>query len=146
MIEELYNPQILNKAAQISRIGRLPDAHATASRRSKYCGSTITVDLKAQDGVVVDFAQQIQACALGQAAAAIVASHIIGTDFAELKILHIAVTKMLQENALPPQGRFVDFALLQPVKDYKARHGAVLLVLEAVVDCIEQIEHEEAKI
>jgi len=140
MIDELYNAQVLAVAAQISHVGRLGQADASAFKRSKYCGSTIRVDLKMQNGQVSDFSQEIQACALGQASAAIVAQHIIGTKAAELKELHQSIIAMLQGTGTPPQGRFSAFAMLQPVKDYKARHGAVLLVLEAVIDCIGQIE------
>jgi len=143
MIHELYNAQVLTKAAQISHIGRLENADAHAFKRSKYCGSTILVDLKMRRGHITDFAQEIQACALGQASASIVAQHIIGRKSAELKTLYQTVTNMLQALGPPPQGCFADFAILQPVKDYKARHGAVLLVLEAIIDCIEQIEAKE---
>jgi len=145
MINELYNRQILNQAAQISHVGRLQNPQASAFKQAKYCGSTITVDLNLQDGVVTDFAQEIQACALGQAAASIIASKIIGTSAAELRLVHQPLKRMLQQAAAPPQGRFEAFAMLQPAKDYKARHGSILLVLEAIVACLNQIEDEENK-
>jgi len=145
MINELYNRQILNQAAQISHVGRLQNPQASAFKQAKYFGSTITVDLNLQDGVVTDFAQEIQACALGQAAASIIASKIIGTSAAELRQVHQTLKRMLQQDAAPPQGRFEAFAMLQPAKDYKARHGSILLVLEAIVACLNQIEDEENK-
>jgi len=145
MINELYNRQILNQAAQISHIGRLQNPQASAFKQAKYCGSTITVDLNLHDGVVTDFAQEIQACALGQAAASIIAERIIGTPAAGLKELYQTLKRMLQQGAPPPQGRFEKLAMLLPAKDYKARHGSILLVLEALIDCLDQIETSEGK-
>jgi len=145
MIDEIYNAQILAAAAAISHIGRLDDPHASAFKQAKYCGSTIIIDVMMQDGVITDFAQEVQACALGQAAASIVSRQIIGTTGDEIKTLHQTVTAMLQGQGEPPQGRFADFAMLQPAKDYKARHGSIVLVLDALIDCIQQIEAKEGK-
>jgi NifU-like protein involved in Fe-S cluster formation len=53
---------------------------------------------------------------------------------------------MLKENGAPPQGKWADIALLEPVRDYKARHASTLLTFDAVVDAIGQIEAKtEAK-
>ena len=48
--------------------------------------------------------------------------------------------KMLKEGGPPPQGRWGDLAVLEPVRDYKARHASTLLVFDAVEDAIRQIE------
>jgi len=142
MMDKLYNRQILAMAAQISHIGRLDAPQASAFKQAKYCGSTIMVDLNVHNGKIVGFAQQVQACALGQAAAAIVAQHIIDTPVDEIKILRQTVSDMLQKGSEPPQGRFAAFSILQPAREYKARHGSILLVLDALVDCIDQIEEQ----
>lgn len=146
MINEIYNSRILGYAARISRIGRLRQPDATAHKHSKLCGSTITVDLKMSNGKVCDFAQEICACALGQASAAIVAQHVIGATAQELQALQKAVLAMLTESGAPPTGKFADFACLEPVRNYKARHGSIMLVLDAVVACIKQIEQTENKL
>jgi NifU-like protein involved in Fe-S cluster formation len=65
MLNEIYNKKILELAANIPRIGRLPDADATATAHSKLCGSTVTVDLKMDGDTVTDFAHDVKACALG---------------------------------------------------------------------------------
>lgn len=140
MLDDIYNSKILEFAAHIDHLGRLDTPDATAKKHSRLCGSTITVDLKMTNDVVSDFAQDVHACALGQASAAILAHHIIGATAQELKELRNIVQAMLTENGAPPTGRFTDFAYLQPVKDYPARHTSTLLVLEAVVDCLEQVE------
>src|SRR6202161_4715271 len=141
MLDEVYNRRIIELAGTIPRIGRLPDAHATATAHSRLCGSTVTVDLKMDGDTVTDFAHEVKACALGQASSSIMASHIIGSKAGELRELRDSVRKMLKENGAPPaDGKWADIAVLEPVRDYKARHASTLLTFDAVVDAIGQIE------
>ncbi len=144
MIDDVYNAKILGFAGNIARIGRLDHPDASAKAHSKLCGSTVTVDLKMEDGVVTDFAHEVKACALGQASPSIMASHVIGATSAELRSLRETMLKMLKENGAPPQGRFGDLKYLEPVRDYKARHASTMLTFDAVVDCIDQIEKKRA--
>jgi len=141
MLNEVYNRRILELAGNIPRIGRLdvPDASATA--HSKLCGSTVTIDLKMDGDTVTDFAHEVKACALGQASSSIMARNIIGAKADELRRLREDVRRMLKENGSPPDsGRWADIAVLEPVRDYKARHASTLLTFDAVVDAIGQIE------
>ncbi|NBN63645.1 iron-sulfur cluster assembly scaffold protein [Pannonibacter tanglangensis] len=140
MLDDIYNARILDYAGNIPRLGRLAEPDATAKAHSKLCGSTVVVDLKLENGVVTDFAQDVKACALGQAAASIMARTIIGTSSAELRALRRTVTAMLKENGPPPEGRFADFRFLEPVRDYKARHASTLLTFDAVVAALDQLE------
>jgi NifU-like protein involved in Fe-S cluster formation len=141
MLNEVYNKRILALAAEIPRIGRLdvPDASATA--HSKLCGSTVTIDLKMDGDTVTDFAHEVKACALGQASSSIMARNVVGAKAGELRELRDSVRRMLKENAAPPaDGKWADIAVLEPVRDYKARHASTLLTFDAVVDAIGQIE------
>ncbi len=140
MLNEIYNRQILDLAGNILRQGRLPAPHATAKAHSKLCGSTVVVDIVMEDGKVVDFAHEVKACALGQAAASIMARHIIGATAAEIRVLRDQVRAMLKENGAPPDGRWAEVAVLEPVRDYKARHASTMLTFEATLDCVNQIE------
>jgi NifU-like protein involved in Fe-S cluster formation len=140
MINEVYNQRILELAADIPRIGRLSDPDATATAHSKLCGSTVTVDLKMDGDTVTDFAHEVKACALGQASSSIMARQVIGAKAAELRHLRDDVRKMLKENGTPPTGRWSDISVLEPVRDYKARHASTLLTFDAVVSAIDQIE------
>ena len=90
--------------------------------------------------VVTDFAHDVKACALGQASSSIMASHVVGSTAGELRELRETVRKMLKENGSPPEGKWADIALLEPVRDYKARHASTMLTFDAVVDAIGQIE------
>jgi NifU-like protein involved in Fe-S cluster formation len=140
MLPDLYNQRILDLAGNIPRQGRLAAPGATAKAHSKLCGSTVIVDLVMADGQVVDFAQDVKACALGQAAASIMARHVIGSRASELRALRDQVRAMLKENGPPPGGKWADIAVLEPVRDYKARHASTLLTFDATVACVEQIE------
>ena len=144
MLNDVYNSRILELAGSIPRIGRMPDAHGSATAHSKLCGSTVTVDLKMEGDTVIDFAHEVKACALGQASSSIMASHVIGSGAQELRSLREAVRRMLKENGSPPDGKWADIAVLEPVRDYKARHASTLLTFDAVVSAIEQIEKKRA--
>lgn len=140
MLNDVYNKRIIELAGNIPRIGRLPSPDATATAHSKLCGSTVKIDLKMDGPVVTDFAHDVKACALGQASSSIMAAHVIGSTSSELRELRETVRKMLKENGQPPEGKWADIALLEPVRDYKARHASTMLTFDAVVDAIGQIE------
>jgi NifU-like protein involved in Fe-S cluster formation len=140
MINEIYNKRILELAGNIPRLGRLGEPDASATAHSKLCGSTVTVDLKMAGDEVTDFAHNVKACALGQASSSIMARHVVGSKADELRNLRETVRRMLKENAAPPDGKWADIAVLEPVRDYKARHASTLLTFDAVVDAIDQIE------
>ena len=145
MINEVYNKRIIELAGNIPRLGRLPEAQASATAHSKLCGSTVTVDLKMEGDEVTDFAHEVKACALGQASSSIMARHVIGAKADELRNLRETVRKMLKENGAPPEGKWADIAVLEPVRDYKARHASTMLTFDAVVDAIGQIEKKHAE-
>jgi NifU-like protein involved in Fe-S cluster formation len=140
MLNDVYNEKILDLAGNIPRLGRLAEPDASATAHSKLCGSTVIVDVKMAGGQVSDFAHDVKACALGQASSSIMASQIIGSSPAELRDLRETVRKMLKENGAPPSGKWADIALLEPVRDYKARHASTLLTFDAVVKAVDEIE------
>lgn len=144
MLNDIYNQKIIELAGNIPRLGRLAHPDATATAYSKLCGSTVKVDLNMKDGVVTDFGHDVKACALGQASSSIMAHHVVGSSATELRELRDIVQKMLKENGAPPQGKWADVAVLEPVRDYKARHASTLLTFDAVVDAIGQIEAKNA--
>ena len=140
MLNDVYNSRILDLAGNIPRLGRLPSPDATATAVSKLCGSTVTVDVKMDGAKVSDFAHDVKACALGQASSSIMARHVVGASAPELRELREAVRKMLKENGPPPSGKWADIAVLEPVRDYKARHASTMLTFDAVVNAVDQIE------
>jgi len=146
MLDSIYNRRILELAGDIPRLGRLAAPDATARAHSKLCGSTVIVDLCVKDGRVSEFAHDVRACALGQASSSLMARHIIGATPQELIALRDQMRRMLKEGGPPPSGKWADFAALEPVRDYKARHASTLLTFEAVADALAQIEARQAEI
>jgi len=143
-LSEIYNTRILELSANIVRAERLPDADATATAHSKLCGSTVTVDLKMAGDRVAAFGQTVKACLLGQAAASVMGRNILGTSAGELREVGSAMRKLLKEGGSPPTGRWADLAVLEPVKDYKARHASTLLVFDAVEAALAKAEAKQA--
>src|SRR5213078_3607532 len=145
MLNDVYNKRILELAGNIPRLGRLPTPDASATAHSKLCGSTVTIDLKMEGDTITDFAHDVKACALGQASSSIMARNVVGAKANELRGLREIVRKMLKENGTPPaDGKWADIAVLEPVRDYKARHASTMLTFDAVVDAINQIEAKRA--
>lgn len=140
MMDQVYSEKLLAFAGNNTRIGRLEVFDATASARSQLCGSKLTIWLKHNGDEITDFSHEVKACALGQAASSIVAANIIGASFSELRAAQAQVRAMLRDEGPLPNGRFADFKYLEPLQDYKARHGSIMLSLDAVVDALNQIE------
>jgi NifU-like protein involved in Fe-S cluster formation len=140
MLDDVYNKRILELAGDIPRLGRLPHPDASATAHSKLCGSTVTVDLTLDGDRVTDFAHDVKACALGQASSSIMARQIVGSNAQELREVRQLMQKMLKENGTPPAGKWADLAVLEPVRDYKARHASTMLTFDAVVKAIDEIE------
>ncbi len=134
MISELYSAGILSLAANMPRAGRLAAPDASAEKVAKLCGSRIVVDVAMEGTRVVDFAQEVKACALGQAAAAVLGAKVIGAEAGEIEMALSAFRAMLKEGGPPPTGRFSGLSMLQPVKDYPPRHASTLLAFEATAE------------
>ncbi|RUO99012.1 iron-sulfur cluster assembly scaffold protein [Hyphomicrobium sp.] len=137
-LDEIYNTRILELAGAISHTDRLPEPDGTAIAHSKLCGSTVTVDLKLKDGRVSEYGQSVKACLLGQASSSVMAREIVGSTPDELRSIGREMRSMLKENGMPPNGRWADLGVLEPVRNYKARHASTLLVFDAVEKALDE--------
>lgn len=144
MLNDIYNQRILELAAHIPRLGRLAAPDATATAHARLCGSTVTVDLCMDGDVVCDFAHEVKACALGQASSSIMGALVVGSSAGELRQVRQAVQAMLKTNGPAPAGKWADLAVLEPVRDFRARHASTLLTFDAVVAAIEKVEGARA--
>ena len=142
--EDIYTQRILELAAAIARTVRLPAPDASATAHSKLCGSTVSVDLSMEGDVVTDYGQSVKACLLGQSAASVMGREIVGSSADELRAVGAEMREMLKRGGPPPSGKWADLAVLEPVRDYRARHASTLLVFDAVEDAIRQIEAKRA--
>ncbi|MFW2541837.1 iron-sulfur cluster assembly scaffold protein [Primorskyibacter sp. 2E107] len=136
---KLYSSRILELAADIPHLGRLDDPGATVKKRSPLCGSTVTVDLSMQDGRVSDYAQDVKACALGQAAASVIGSAIIGCTEQQIIDARDALRNMLKTDGPAPAAPFDGLEVLRPATAYKNRHASILLSIEAAAEACSKV-------
>ena len=137
-LDDIYNQRIFELAAAMPRSARLDHPDASARAHSKLCGSTVEVDIKLDGDRISDFGQAVKACLLGQASAAIVGREVVGTQAEEFRAVAAVMRRMLKEGGPPPDGRWADLGLLQPVKDYPHRHASTLLVFDAVERALDE--------
>lgn len=135
---KLYSGRILELAADIPLTSRLEHPSATVRKRSPLCGSTVIVDVEVIDGRIIGFGHDVKACALGQAAASIVARAILGLTQTEVESARDQLRAMLKSGGPPPAAPFEELKILLPARDYKNRHASILLSLEATTEAMDR--------
>ena len=135
---KLYSQRILALSAEIPHTTRLDGPQATATRRSPLCGATVTVDLTLKDGRIADYAQDVKACALGQASAAVSGKVIVGRSRDEVEKARDQLKAMLKSGGPVPAAPFDGYEVLEPARDYKNRHASIMLALEATLDAFDK--------
>ena len=135
---KLYSARILALAADMPRTQRLTDPDATSRKRAPLCGSTVTVDIRTDGNRVVDYGQDVKACALGQASAAVIGAAIVGQDAATIRKGRDQLLAMLKEGGPVPDAPFDGLDVLEPAKDYRNRHASIMLAFEATLDALDQ--------
>ena len=137
---KLYSGRILALAADVPMTDRLESPMATAKKRSPLCGSTVTVDLDLTDGKITRFGQDVKACALGQASAAVLGQSVIGRTRDEIETARDELKAMLKSGGDVPAAPFDGLEALAPAKDFKNRHASILLAFEATAEAMAQAE------
>ncbi len=137
MIDALYSTRILTLAANLPHSGRLAAPDGTGERVAKLCGSRAVVDVTLDDdGRIATFAQDVKACALGQAAAGVLGEVVIGATADELQTARDAMLAMLKSGGEGPEGRFEGLRALKQVADYPARHASTMVAIDATLDAM----------
>jgi NifU-like protein involved in Fe-S cluster formation len=137
---ELYSGRILHLASSIPNAGRLPAPQGAARRRAPLCGSTVGAEVALRDGRLAEYAQDVRACALGQAAASVVGAAAPGRSLAEVRAAREALRAMLQDGGPAPAAPFDGLAVLIPARGHANRHGSILLSLDALIEAMEAAE------
>ena len=145
-MSDLYHNRVLELAASIPNVGALDGADGSVEKVSRICGSTVRVDVKlSDDGKSVEaIAVDPKACALGQAATAILSEHAVGASVEEIISARDALKAMLKEDGAPPEGRFWELRHLAGVADYPQRHTSTMLPFLAAVAAIEEALAKQA--
>ncbi|WP_341861595.1 iron-sulfur cluster assembly scaffold protein [Gymnodinialimonas sp. 57CJ19] len=138
---KLYSQRILALAADIPHRGALKAPQARVKKRAPLCGSTVTVELCLTDDKVSAFAQDVKACALGQAAAALLGQHVIGRTRLEVEAARDALKAMLKFDGPPPGAPWEGYEVLEPAKEYRNRHASIMLALDATAEAMAEAEH-----
>jgi NifU-like protein involved in Fe-S cluster formation len=140
----LYNTQILKLATSIPHHARLAHAQGTSERRSPICGSRVTVDVSLDaEGRVAQLGQEVRACALGQASAALMGAHAVGRSLAELAEARDALSAFLA-GTRDDAGDWPGLDLFAPARAHSARHASIRLAFEAVTEAAERAARAEA--
>jgi NifU-like protein involved in Fe-S cluster formation len=127
----LYNRDILRLAASIPHLGRLAGAHGRSERSSPVCGSRVAVEVALDgQGRVAALGQEVKACALGQASAALMAGHAIGRSPAEIAEARDSLAGFLAGSRDDPGG-WPGLDLFAEARRFPARHASILLAFEA---------------
>ncbi len=137
---KLYSGRILELAASIPAVGRLEHPDASVRRRSPLCGSTVTVDVRVEGGRIADYAQDVKACALGQAAASVVGRVAVGRTRSEIESARDELRAMLKSDGPDPKPPFEELGVLRPARDYKNRHASIMLTLEALAEAMAEAD------
>ncbi|MGJ8545354.1 MAG: iron-sulfur cluster assembly scaffold protein [Sulfitobacter sp.] len=135
---KLYSARILALATDIPHASPLAQPDATVKRRSPLCGSTVTVDVQMEGETLAALGQDVKACALGQAAAAVVGHAAPQTSVAQIRRARDELRAMLKEGGPVPSAPFDGFEVLTPAVAYKNRHASILLAIEALTEAAEQ--------
>jgi len=135
---QLYSRRILALTTAIPHQGKLEGAQATVLKRSPQCGSSVTVHLSVADGAISDFAQEVRACALGQASASVLGQAVIGQNRDDLIKIRDQLRAMLKEEGQPPAAPFADLEALVPARAYPNRHASILLAWDATIEAMEK--------
>lgn len=129
---DVYTTEILRWSTRIPHTVRLEGADVTVVKTSRVCGSRITADAIVADGYISAYGQEVKACALGQASAAIIGQNILGLGAVELADIARRFRTMVKTGEADFPEKWADLALLAPVKDHPGRHGSVMLPFETL--------------
>ncbi len=130
--ERLYTPEMLGAAVELASYPPLPSANAEGAARAPACGSTLDLSLLLDgDARIAQVGMKVRACAVGQAAAAVFARNAAGRSDAEIRQTHDSLVAWLEEGGPLPD--WPGLSLIAPARDYRGRHGAMLLPWKAAL-------------
>lgn len=138
---KLYSKRILALTTTPGLRNRLEAPDVSAKKRAPLCGSTITVDLQITEGRISAYGQDVKACALGQAAAALLSQNVVGRSRAEIEAARDALKAMLSADGPVPEAPFDGFEVLMAARDFHNRHASIMLSLEATAEAMATAEN-----
>jgi NifU-like protein involved in Fe-S cluster formation len=137
MTTALYTTEILRLAASLQEPHALEHEDGRAELRSPTCGSKISLAVQLDSNRRVQrLSMEVQACAFGQASAALVERHSRGRTHDEVSEAMVALSRWLSDERENAPG-WPGIVALEPARPRKARHGAILLPFRALLAAME---------
>ena len=137
--EPPYTRDILRLAADIPHQHDFNSMADGVERRSRTCGSRVRVAVTVgAEGRVSELRQAVEACAYGQAAAALMGARAIGQSRAAAEADVEMLQLWLKGGDVPTD--WPELAALEPALQRTSRHEAILLPFRALIEAIEKAE------
>lgn len=134
----LYSAELLALASSMPDTPPLAAPTHEGYSRSLVCGSSLRVAFVVEDGMVTQYWQEVRACALGQASAAVFAQNIVGQNVSVVPELLAQMTALLKSDGPTPQAPFEKWELLRLARSFENRHDSILLPLRATLKALEK--------
>lgn len=128
----LYNDRLVALSSQVSVPVRLSFFDATAHAFSPICGSEVDIDIAVRDDKIITFGYEVEACALTKAVVAVMRRALIGKGLSDIRRIARQMEDMLSGATPVFDADWQELSVLEPVRDYKARHNSIMLPFEAV--------------
>ncbi len=142
MSAPLYTSAILRLAMASAAHPRLAIWSASVEARTPVCGSSIVLDIAVDaDGLATGVGFKLHACAMGQAAAGIMAAGIAGRSADDCDAAVAALGDWLGGESDPPPD-WPGIAALAAARAYPARHAAILMPFRAAADALRRAGSE----
>ena len=138
MTAPLYTRDILRLAASIPWLEPIDGAAGEAERRSPTCGSRMAVAVRMDgEGRVAALSQRVEACAFGQASAALMGQNAFGKDETELRTAMRGIERWLKGDD-EAVASWPGLAVLDPARSRIGRHAAILLPFVTLLAAIDE--------
>ncbi len=128
----LYDSKILRWATRVGHTKPIDRPTVEVSKRSRVCGSHMTMQATVTEGRISDVAWDLNLCAVGQAVAGVLSDHIIDLDETGFRTVDTAFRDLVKTGDASFPDNFKAFADLNVIKDYPSRHGSALLPFECL--------------
>lgn len=133
-----YTREILRLAASIPYLVEFEELDDAAERRSPTCGSRMRIAVELDwAGRVKRLRQAVEACAYGQASAALMGGHVMGRSAEEVAMGLAELEAWLAGKGDLPTA-WPGLEVLAPALPRNGRHGAIVLPFRTLLAAIEE--------
>ena len=136
MSDELYHAELVARAHDGRKRGRLAVPERSATLDNPLCGDRVTLDVTMIGDRISAVGHQVRGCLLCEASAETIARQATGKTRGEVAEATAAIVALLKEGAPAPAGDWASLAAFRPVHKVKSRQDCVLLPFEALAKAL----------